>query len=105
MSVEDKVKKIIAEKLSVEVNEVVPEASFVDDLGADSLDLVELIMAVEEEFDIDISDEDAEKMACFKDVLDYINAHSEDRLDSSLGKSFIFIFLMPVASRSFLKVP
>ena len=76
MSVEDKVKKIIAEKLSVDVDEVVPEASFVDDLGADSLDLVELIMAVEEEFDIDISDEDAEKMVCFKDVLDYIKANS-----------------------------
>lgn len=76
MSVGDKVKKIIAEKLSVDVDEVVSEASFVDDLGADSLDLVELIMAVEEEFDIDISDEDAEKMVCFKDVLDYINANS-----------------------------
>ncbi|MBN1931082.1 MAG: acyl carrier protein [Desulfobacterales bacterium] len=76
MSVEDKVKKIIAEKLSVDVDEVVPEAAFVDDLGADSLDLVELIMAVEEEFDIDISDEDAEKMVCFKDVLDYIKANS-----------------------------
>ncbi|MEJ2040238.1 MAG: acyl carrier protein, partial [Desulfosarcinaceae bacterium] len=53
MSVEDKVKKIIAEKLSVDLEEVVPEASFVDDLGADSLDLVELIMSMEEEFDID----------------------------------------------------
>jgi acyl carrier protein len=60
MSAEDKVKKIIAEKLSVDIAEVVPEASFVDDLGADSLDLVELIMSMEEEFDVDISDEDAE---------------------------------------------
>jgi acyl carrier protein len=76
MSIEDKVKKIIAEKLSVDVEEVVPEASFVDDLGADSLDLVELIMSMEEEFDIDISDEDAEKLVTFKDVIDYINAHS-----------------------------
>ena len=76
MSIEDKVKKIIAEKLSVDVEEVVPEASFVDDLGADSLDLVELIMSMEEEFDIDISDEDAEKLVTFKDVIEYINSHS-----------------------------
>jgi len=75
MAVEDKVKKIIAEKLSVELDEVVSEASFVDDLGADSLDLVELIMSMEEEFDIDISDEDAEKIATVKDAIDYINAH------------------------------
>ena len=72
MSIEDKVKKIIAEKLSVDLSEVVPEASFVDDLGADSLDLVELIMTMEEEFDIDISDEDAEKMESVKDDMDYI---------------------------------
>jgi acyl carrier protein len=75
MSVEDKVKKIIAEKLSVDLEEVVPEASFVDDLGADSLDLVELIMSMEEEFDIDISDEDAEKLVCVKDAIEYINSH------------------------------
>jgi acyl carrier protein len=76
MSIEDKVKKIIAEKLSVDVGEIVPEASFVDDLGAGSLDLVELIMSMEEEFDIDISDEDAEKLVTFKDVIDYIKANS-----------------------------
>jgi acyl carrier protein len=75
MSVEDKVKKIIAEKLSVDLEEVVPEASFVDDLGADSLDLVELIMSMEEEFDIDISDEDAEKLVFVKDAIEYINSH------------------------------
>ena len=75
MSVEDKVKKIIAEKLSVDLEEVVPDASFVDDLGADSLDLVELIMSMEEEFDIDISDEDAEKLVTVKDAIDYINAN------------------------------
>lgn len=74
MSVEDKIKKIIAEKLSVELEEVVPEASFIDDLGADSLDLVELIMSMEEEFDTDISDEDAEKLITVKDAIDYINA-------------------------------
>ena len=76
MSVEDKVIKIIAEKLSVDVEEVVPEASFVDDLGADSLDLVELIMSMEEEFEIDISDEEAEKLLTVQDALDYIKSQS-----------------------------
>ena len=74
MSVQEKVRKIIADKLSVDLDEVVPEASFVDDLGADSLDLVELIMSMEEEFDIDISDEEAEKMLTVKDAIDYIAA-------------------------------
>jgi acyl carrier protein len=73
MSVEERVKKIIAEKLSVDLEEVVPEASFVDDLGADSLDLVELIMSMEEEFDTDISDEDAEQLTTVKNAIDYIN--------------------------------
>jgi len=73
MSVEDRVKKIIAEKLSVDIGEVVPEASFVDDLGADSLDLVELIMSMEEEFDVDISDEDAEDLVKVSDAIDFIN--------------------------------
>lgn len=75
MSIEDKVRKIIAEKLSVDLAEVIPEASFVDDLGADSLDLVELIMTMEEEFNIDISDEDAEKLESVKDAIDFIKAH------------------------------
>ena len=74
MSVEERVKKIIAEKLSVDLKEVVPEASFVDDLGADSLDLVELIMSMEEEFETDISDEDAEKIATVQDAINYIQA-------------------------------
>jgi len=74
MSVEDRVKKIIAEKLSVDLEEVVPEASFVDDLGADSLDLVELIMSMEEEFETDISDEDAEKITTVQDAINYIQA-------------------------------
>ena len=73
MSVEERVKKIIAEKLSVDLAEVVPEASFVDDLGADSLDLVELIMSMEEEFDTDISDEDAEQITTVKDAIEYVN--------------------------------
>jgi len=76
MSIHDKVKKIIADKLSVELEEIVPEASFVDDLGADSLDLVELIMSMEEEFDIEISDAEAEKLATVKDVFEYIDARS-----------------------------
>jgi acyl carrier protein len=76
MSIQDKVKKIIADKLSVDLEEIVPEASFVDDLGADSLDLVELIMSMEEEFDIEISDAEAEKLATVKDVFEYIDSHS-----------------------------
>lgn len=72
MSVAEQVKKIIADKLSVEINEVVPAASFVDDLGADSLDLVELIMSIEEEFDVEISDDDAEKLITVQDAMDYI---------------------------------
>jgi acyl carrier protein len=76
MSVEDKVIKIIAEKLGISVSDIVPEASFVDDLGADSLDLVELIMSMEEEFDIEISDDDAEKIVLVKDAFDYIRSNS-----------------------------
>ena len=74
MPVQDKVKDIIAEKLSVDISEVVPSASFVDDLGADSLDLVELIMSMEEEFDVEISDEDAEKLLTVQDAMDYVSA-------------------------------
>jgi len=70
--IKEKVRKIIAEKLSVDIAEVVPEASFVDDLGADSLDLVELIMSMEEEFDIEISDDDSEKMVKVQDAYEYI---------------------------------
>ena len=71
-SVEEKVRKIICEQLDVPEEDVVPEASFVDDLGADSLDQVELIMAIEEEFDLSIPDEDAEKIATVQDAIDYI---------------------------------
>ncbi len=70
--IEDKVKSIICEQLNVAEEDVVPEASFVDDLGADSLDQVELIMAMEEEFDLSIPDEDAEKIATVQDAIDYI---------------------------------
>ena len=69
---EQKVKAIICEQLDVADADVVPEASFADDLGADSLDLVELIMAMEEQFDISIPDEDAEKIVTVKDAIDYI---------------------------------
>ena len=68
----DKIKSIIAEQLGVKAEEVTPESSFVDDLGADSLDTVELIMALEEEFNIEIPDEDAEKMSKVSDVIKYI---------------------------------
>jgi len=76
MSVEDKVRKIIAEKLSVDLEEVVSEASFVEDLGADSLDLVELIMSMEEEFDTEISDEAAEKILSVQDAIDFVKSQS-----------------------------
>ena len=75
MSIDKKIKKIICEQLEVSEEDVVPEASFVDDLGADSLDQVELIMAMEEEFGISISDEEAEKIATVKDAIDYIQQH------------------------------
>ena len=73
MSVDEKLIDIIAEQLSVDKAKVVPSASFVDDLGADSLDLVELIMAMEEKFDIEIPDEDAEKIVTVKDAVDYVD--------------------------------
>ena len=72
MAVESKIKTIIAEQLGVKPEEVTPNASFVDDLGADSLDTVELIMALEEEFNIEIPDEDAEKMKTVGDAIKYI---------------------------------
>jgi acyl carrier protein len=74
MSVAEKVKQIIVEQLGVDENQVDPNASFVDDLGADSLDIVELVMAFEEAFDIDIPDEDAEKITTVKQAIDYIEA-------------------------------
>jgi acyl carrier protein len=69
---EDKIKKIICEQLDVDKKDVILDASFVDDLGADSLDQVEMIMAMEEEFDISIPDEDAEKISTVKDAIEYI---------------------------------
>lgn len=72
MEVQDRIKKIIAEQLGVEEEEVVPEAKFVDDLGADSLDTVELVMALEEEFDVEIPDEDAEKIQTVGGAIDFI---------------------------------
>ncbi len=71
--VEGKIKKIICEQLDVPEEDVVPEASFVDDLGADSLDQVELIMAMEEEFDVSIPDEDAENIGTVQDAINYVN--------------------------------
>lgn len=74
MSVEQRVKKIIVEQLGVDEGQVDASASFVDDLGADSLDIVELVMAFEEAFELDIPDEDAEKITTVKDAIDYIEA-------------------------------
>lgn len=75
-SIEERVKQIVAEQLGVDDAQVTPEASFMDDLGADSLDTVELVMALEEEFDIEISDEDAEKIQTVQDAINYINENA-----------------------------
>jgi acyl carrier protein len=75
--VDDKVKQIIVEQLGVDDAEVTPSASFVDDLGADSLDTVELVMAFEESFEIEIPDEDAEKIRTVQDAIDYIGKNSK----------------------------
>ena len=72
MAVEEKVKSIIAEQLGIKAEEITPTASFIDDLGADSLDTVELVMALEEEFGIEIPDEDAEKMTTVGEAIKYI---------------------------------
>jgi acyl carrier protein len=78
-SIRDKVKEIIVEQLSVEESQVEDSASFVDDLGADSLDIVELVMAFEEAFDLDIPDEDAEKITTVKDAIEYIERKKEGK--------------------------
>ena len=76
-NIEQRVKKIVVEQLGVKEDEVTNEASFVDDLGADSLDTVELVMALEEEFETEIPDEEAEKIATVQQAVDYIKAHSK----------------------------
>ena len=73
--IEQKVKQIIVDELGVDENEVTPNARFIDDLGADSLDTVELVMALEEEFETEIPDEDAEKITTVQQAVDYINSH------------------------------
>ncbi len=75
-AVEERVKKIIVEQLGVNAEQVTPSASFVDDLGADSLDTVELVMALEEEFGLEIPDEEAQKLSNVQSAIDYINAKS-----------------------------
>jgi acyl carrier protein len=75
-TIEKRVKEIVAEQLGVDETQVTNEASFMDDLGADSLDTVELVMALEEEFDIEISDENAEKIQTVQDAVDYLTEHT-----------------------------
>jgi len=75
-SIEDQVKKIISEQLGVGIDEIRPASSFIDDLGADSLDIVELVMAMEEAFGTDIPDEDAEKIQTVQNAIDYIVQHT-----------------------------
>ena len=78
MAIEDKVKEIIVDQLGVDAEQVTPEASFIDDLGADSLDTVELVMAFEEEFNIEIPDEEAEKIKTVGNAMEYIKAHAKE---------------------------
>lgn len=77
MDIADRVKEIVVEQLSVDAEEVTEEASFIDDLGADSLDIVELVMAFEEEFDLEIPDEDAEKIRTVENAIEYIKANAD----------------------------
>lgn len=76
MGVEERVKKIVSDQLGKSTDEIESDSSFVDDLGADSLDTVELVMALEEEFDLEIADEDAEKISTVNEAVDYINSNS-----------------------------
>ncbi len=77
MTTEEKVKQIISEQLGIEESEITPNSSFADDLGADSLDQVELVMALEEAFELEISDEDAEKIRTVRDVLEYVEKNAK----------------------------
>jgi acyl carrier protein len=79
MAVVDKVKSIIAENLDVDEQEITPDASFTEDLGADSLDIVELVMAFEEAFGIEIPDEDAEKITRVREAVEYIESHAKTK--------------------------
>lgn len=78
-TIESKVKSIIADQLGVGEEEIKPESSFIEDLGADSLDIVELVMAMEEEFEVEIPDEEAENIKTVVDAINYINTHKNDK--------------------------
>ena len=90
-TITEKVKDIVARELGVDRKKVLPDSRFVDDLGADSLDVVELIMAFEEAFDLEIPDEDAEKFCVVKDAIDYIKAHAHKRAPSSKPKKELLL--------------
>jgi acyl carrier protein len=79
MDIAQRVKEIIAKNLDVDINDIKPESSFINDLGADSLAIVELVLALEEEFELDIPDEETEKIRTVQDAVDYIQGHSNKR--------------------------
>ena len=83
----ERVKEIVAEQLGVEIDQVTPDASFIDDLGADSLDTVELVMALEEEFDTEIPDEEAEKIKTVGDIISYIEKNSKETEETTENPS------------------
>ena len=91
MAINQEMTDIIVEQLNVESDKVVPNASFVDDLGADSLDLVELIMAMEEGFDIEIPDEDAEKIATVQDAMDYVEKLKQEDIIVGIMNEFVSV--------------
>ena len=98
-SIEEKVKDIIVEQLGVNPEQVTPQASFIEDLGADSLDIVELVMAFEEEFSVEVPDEDAEKLQTVGDVIKYIQerAKAEGRVETPPGQILRLPLLAPAA--------
>lgn len=97
-SIEDKAKLVIAEQLGYAIEKIKPESRFIEDLGADSLDLVELVMATEEAFNIQISDEESEKLTTVQQALDYLEARVKPPKPGKMKKFWIWVYPIPVQS-------